>query len=71
MAASVKEIVDLVETHAHSDFYLPASIVAALSTDVISARRLVHLSADRFFLLAPDSEARQLLPLRWNMPQEW
>jgi hypothetical protein len=71
MADSVKEIVDLVETHAHSDFYLPASIVAALSTDVISGRRLVHLSADRFFLLATDSQARVSLPFRWSIPQEW
>jgi len=71
MAPSSNEIVHLVETHVHSDFYLPANIIAQLSDDLLSARRVVRLSADRYFVLALDSQARQFLPLRWKMPLDW
>jgi hypothetical protein len=71
MAPSINEIVHLVETHVHSDFYLPADIITQLSAGVLSTRRVVRLSADRYFVLALDSEAQQLSPLRWNMPVDW
>jgi Dolichyl-phosphate-mannose-protein mannosyltransferase len=71
MAPSIGEIVNLVETHVHSDFYLPANIVTLLSADVLSARRVMRLSADRYFVLALDSQAPQFSAARWSIPLNW
>jgi hypothetical protein len=71
IAATVEEIVRLVEKHAESDFYLPANIVGQMPPDVISTRRTVHLSSDRCFLLAPNPADQQLSRVRWQMPQNW
>jgi hypothetical protein len=71
MAASVDEIVRLVETHVRSDFYLPANIIAHVPAEVISARRIVRLSPARCFVLAPDAQKPQLSQVRWRMPEDW
>jgi hypothetical protein len=71
MAASVDEIVHLVQTHDRSDFYLPANIVAILPPDTLSARRVVPLSRDRYFVLAAEADDRHFSQLRWSMPQNW
>jgi hypothetical protein len=70
-AASVGDIVRLVESQTHSDFYLPSNIVQRLCPESISTRRLVPLSRDRYFLLAPDSPPQPVSRLRWRMPQDW
>ena len=71
MATSVSDIVRLVETHPHSDFYLPANLIGQMPVDVISTRSIVRLSPDRCFVLAPDAQEPHLSQVRWHMPEDW
>jgi hypothetical protein len=71
VAPSVDDILRLVVTQDHSDFYLPLKIVYQMPQAAISARRIVRLSRDRCFLLAADSLDRQVSQFRWHMPEEW
>ena len=71
MAASVDDIVRLVATHPDSDFYLQASIIHQIPPDVMAAKRIVRLSADRCFVLAPDTREATALQALWRMPEDW
>jgi len=71
MAATVDEIVRLIETHNRSDFYLPTKIVRVIPAETLSTRRVVPVSQDRYFLLASEANERYLSQLRWTVPQNW
>jgi Dolichyl-phosphate-mannose-protein mannosyltransferase len=71
MAGSLDEIVRLVATHPHDDFYLPANVIVQLPEQVIAARRTVLLSRDRSFLLAADAPEARVDPPAWRIPESW
>jgi len=71
MASSIDDIVRLVETHPHSDFYLESNIAAQIPAETSAARRIVRLSRDRCFVLAPDEQEPTTLRARWRMPEDW
>jgi 4-amino-4-deoxy-L-arabinose transferase-like glycosyltransferase len=75
MAPSLADIVRLVDTHPHTDFYLPGDIVNQVLPEVTSTRRIVRLSADRLFLLAMDGKEdgpeTRVSQVRWSVPENW
>ena len=71
VAPSPAEILRLVETHPHIDFYVPRDIVNQVPPDVRSTRRIVPLSPDRSFLLAVDGPETQVSQVRWSVPKDW
>jgi hypothetical protein len=71
MAGSVDEIVRLVATHPHDDFYLPANVTVQLPEEIMAARRTVLLSRDRSFLLAADAPEGRVDPPAWRIPESW
>jgi hypothetical protein len=71
MAATVDEIVRLVETHEQTDFYLPADIIRVMPPATLSTRRVMPLSQDRYFVLAPEAHDSHFSQLRWSVPQNW
>jgi hypothetical protein len=79
MAPTLADIVRLVDTHPHTDFYLPGDIVNQVPPEVTSTRRIVRLSADRSFLLAidghedgpEDGPETRVSQVRWSVPENW
>jgi 4-amino-4-deoxy-L-arabinose transferase-like glycosyltransferase len=71
MAPSPADIVRLVETHPHIDFYLRRDMVNLIPPEVRSTRRIVPLSADRSFLLALNGSETQVSEVRWSVPKDW
>lgn len=71
MAPSTADIVRLVETHPHIDFYLRRDIFDQLPAEARNTRRIVTLSEDRSFLLAPDGPEPHVSQVRWNVPKDW
>ncbi|HXB74901.1 MAG TPA: glycosyltransferase family 39 protein [Candidatus Acidoferrales bacterium] len=74
MAPSAADIVRLVGTHPHIDFYLRRDIVNQIPPDVRSTRRMVPLSADRSFLLAMDGSEdghETRVSEVWSAPKDW
>jgi hypothetical protein len=74
VAPSAADIVRLVETHPHIDFYLRRDIVNQIPSEVRSTRRMVPLSADRSFLLAMDGSEdghETRVSEVWSAPKDW
>lgn len=71
MAASPAEILRLVETHPHADFYLRSDIVNQLPSGTRSNWRIVPLSTDRSFLLAMSTPETWVSQVRWSVPKDW
>jgi hypothetical protein len=55
VATSVREVVQMVQTHPHTDFYLPSYLRDEFGDAFQATHRLVEVSPDRFFLLALDT----------------
>jgi hypothetical protein len=55
VARSTDEVVQIIEDHPSTDFYIPAGILADLDDNAALNHRVVPASPDRFFLLAMDS----------------
>jgi 4-amino-4-deoxy-L-arabinose transferase-like glycosyltransferase len=74
-APSPADIVRLVATHPHTDFYLGRDIFSRIPPEVRSTRRIVPLSADRSFLLAmgghEDGPETRVAQVRWSVPKDW
>lgn len=71
MSGSVEDILRLIATRLQSDFYLPADIVAQLSPEILSTRRIMRLSPERSFLLASSAPDRGFSCTSWRLPKEW
>lgn len=55
VATSGAEVAQIVKTHPHSDFYIPASLAAEIGTGAVGAHRTSAAAPGRVFLLAHDS----------------
>jgi 4-amino-4-deoxy-L-arabinose transferase-like glycosyltransferase len=71
MAGSVDEIVRLVATHPHDDFYLAENIRDRLTAETIAGRGTVRLSPERSFLLAAGGPEKRFDPPAWSIPENW
>ncbi|MBV9396407.1 MAG: glycosyltransferase family 39 protein [Bryobacterales bacterium] len=52
IAASAPEVIQLIESHPSSDFYIPANVLAGIGSGTVTTHRVLAISSDRFFLLA-------------------
>ena len=71
VARSVEDILQLVEAHPESDFYIPTSFVGQIPPPLLAGRRIVTLSRDRCFLLSADPAGGEVARARWGMPSNW
>jgi dolichyl-phosphate-mannose-protein mannosyltransferase len=72
VADSERDVLNVIQTHPASDFYLPAHLLSAVGQATTFTHDLVSASPDRSFLLARKSpeSAPSVVP-RWRLPKNW
>ena len=71
VAGSTADVLAMIQSHPHSDFYLPAHMRSAVAALPTANHRVVALSRARFFLLALEPEGYHTSRASWSFSQNW